>query len=306
MKILLLGKKVVKRNWGHELFRRELGRQHQVTFYGRGYIKGFDETLPVPRILDRVGPHDIILTHLYGTSRKFRGLGGVKNIPKVHIAVDYFAAKNRYPGSLRRLHAFFGENKYDLFFGVVSTVVNGLIQRGLTNKAFLLPFAVDTNLYVNHGYERPIDVMASYSDRGDLYPYRQQITAMLRRMKINSFTEKIIKGKYIDKINRSKMFVTSNNVYDSMSMKYTEVMACGTLLLAHKPEDFDLLGYKNGYHLVLFKDLNDLHDKILYFLKHDKEREGIAKNGMAFVQKKHSNIVRVKQFTEIVTRELLS
>ena len=104
------------------------------------------------------------------------------------------------------------------------------------------------------------------------------------------------------KINQSKIFVTGNNLYNSLNMKFTEVMSCGTLLLANKPEDLDDVGFKNGEHLVIYNSLKDLKNKIKYYLKNEKEREGIAQNGMKLVREKHSNEVRIQEITEIIKK----
>ena len=88
-------------------------------------------------------------------------------------------------------------------------------------------------------------------------------------------------------------------------MKFTEVLSCGTFLLANKPEDFDDVGLKDGEHLVIYNDFKDLKDKINYYLKHDNEREEIAKNGMNFVRKNHSNAKRIQEMTEIIQKEIL-
>ena len=98
--------------------------------------------------------------------------------------------------------------------------------------------------------------------------------------------------------------MTDNGTYNCLNMKFTEVLSCGTLLLSNKPEDFDDVGFKEGEHLVIYKDLNDMQDKINYYLKHDNEREEIAKNGMEFVRKNHSNDVRIKEMTDIIQKEL--
>jgi spore maturation protein CgeB len=87
-------------------------------------------------------------------------------------------------------------------------------------------------------------------------------------------------------------------------MRYTEVLACGGFLLADKPEDLEKLGYVDGKHLVIYKDLKDLENKIYYYLKHEKEREKIAKEGMKFVLQNHTTDIRVKEFTDIVNKEL--
>jgi len=88
-------------------------------------------------------------------------------------------------------------------------------------------------------------------------------------------------------------------------MKFTEVLACGTLLITVKPEDMQAAGFKNGEHFVVFKGLDDLKKKINYYLKHEKERKKIALKGMKFVHSHHNNDIRVKQFIDKIHERLL-
>jgi spore maturation protein CgeB len=105
-------------------------------------------------------------------------------------------------------------------------------------------------------------------------------------------------------INQSKITITSNNLWNSLSMRYTEVLACKSFLLADKPEDFEKLGYIDGKHLVLYKGLIDLKDKIGYYLNHSNLREKIGKKGYEFVINNHTTDIRVKQLTDIINKEL--
>ena len=300
MNILLLSPDQSPRyNRGHQLFRDELGKLHDVTYYGEGY-PGYNSEIGVPKLIKKLGKPDIILTYGLKYTLPFNGLGKITDIPKCHIVVDYFPPLGNYRGSWIRQHKFFEERKYDLFFGVVGRVVKTLEKNGVTKKAYLLPFCVDTNIYRKLNIPKTIDVMASFTNRRDVYPRRKDIQKMISKMNIKSLTKRVVHEKYIKSINASKIVITSNNIFNSLSMKYTECLACGSFLLADRPEDFDELGYVNGKHLVLFKNLQDLKDKIKYFLKHEKEREQIAKEGMEFVRKNHNVTVRANQFTNIV------
>jgi spore maturation protein CgeB len=81
-------------------------------------------------------------------------------------------------------------------------------------------------------------------------------------------------------------------------------MACGSFLLADEPEDYKELGYENFKHFVIYEGLEDLANKIKFYLKHPEQRETIAKQGMGFVREFHNNSIRVKQFTDIINKEL--
>ena len=147
--------------------------------------------------------------------------------------------------------------------------------------------------------------MASFSNRKDVYPLRRTIQKMLRGMPITEYTKRVTNNKYIYKLNNSKIFVNSGSVYKRLTMKFSEVLACGTLLITEEAEDMKDAGFKNGKHLVIFKDLNDLKIKINYYLKHEKERKAIAMRGMKFINLYHSNRVRVKQFIDKIQEEIL-
>ena len=157
--------------------------------------------------------------------------------------------------------------------------------------------------YKDLNLEKEIDIMATFNVVNYLYPYRSELQSFINNLPYKSFTKSVFHDEYIKKINQSKIFITSNNVYNSLNMKYTEVLACGTLLFANRPEDLDDIELKDEEHLIIYKDFKDLKEKIDYYLKNDKEREEIAKNGMKLVREKHSNDIRIQEMTNIIKKE---
>ena len=306
MKILLLNPNYIRRhNWGHQLFKNEFDRQHEVTYFGKGY-KGFKPSLTVPQILKRLKIRfDLILTYESKYSRHFQGLGDITDIPKALIQIDYALGIDNYKGfaKIENINQLINANKPDVMFATSMSNVEAMKTTFNTDKVFLLPFSVDLHTYKNMNLKRSIDAMAVYSTKSDVYPNRIKVQRMLRQMNITHFTSRVIHNGYVRKLNQSKIFVISNNINRRLSMKYTEAMACGALVLADEPEDLDIQGFKNGEHLVIYDNLKDLKSKIQYYLKHDIEREKIAKAGMNFVRNRHSCKMRVKQFTKIVKRE---
>lgn len=303
MRILLLSPDQCKNyNWTHSLFRKEIGRQHDVVYYGKGYPNYvFDK--PIPEVLKDHKPFDIILTYGLKYTEPFIGIGDVIDIPKVHISVDYFPDSTS--GTYERNHDLFRRDGYNLYFGVVGNIVRNLEFNKVCKKAHLLPFSIDTNVYKKINKDNKLyDVFAVFTKRSDTYPNRENVHIMLNKIRnIRTFTNRIVHEDYIDKINDSKICITSNNKFRSLSIKYTEVLSCGGFLLADKPEDFDELGYKDNYHLVIYNNLDDLRDKILFYLKHDKLREDISNNGMEFVRNNHNNKIRVEEMIDVIKRE---
>lgn len=301
MKILLLSPNQIKRyNWGHQLFRNEIGRQHEVIYYGAGF-PNFDKNAKVRRIIKQNcnGNPDLIMTYGWRYSKDFLGLGKIRDIPKVHITVDYGR-----PSGIPKQNKFFARNRYDLVFGITQNAIRLLKENNVCDKIEILPFSADTNIYKNLGVKKERRVLAAFSDRKDIYPNRKRVRKVIRKCKVPMIAKKVVHNNLIRWINRCKITVTSNNIFKSLSMRYTETLACGGFLLADRPEDLDFVGLKDGEHLVIYEDMDDFRDKLLYYLSHDKERTKIEKAGMDFVRKNHSCEVRVKQMTKIIKREL--
>ena len=302
MKILLLSPNQRHRyNRSHQLFRDEFKNHHDVVYFGEGF-PNYNPRQTIPEVVKEYGNFDLILTYGLKYTLPFLGIGEIKNIPKVHITVDYFPIGG---GSFERNHNLFKRDKYDLYFGVVGHEVRNLVKNGVCKKAFLLPFSIDTNIYKNFNLTRDIDIFSVFTVRNEMYPNRDTVQKLIREMKdITTFTKKVERDVYIGKINRSKIFVTSNDKWGSLNIKYYESMSCGTMILADKPEDLNDVGFVDGKHLVIYKDLNDLKEKIKFYLSHNKEREEISKTGMEFVRENHNNSIRVQQFTKIIQEQL--
>ena len=311
MRILLLNPNTIQRaNWGHQLFRNEIGQQHDVTYYGKGckYFQctdlkakiGKKNLLHVCKIIDTYCDEkpDILLTYDSYSNVNNPGMRGLTDIIKININVDYET-------NIDIQNEFFKKHRYDLIFAVVQSTLDIMKKHNVCKRLYFLPFSVDTNIYKKLDLPKEYDVCAVFTVKDGLYPNRGEIHNILNEMNIKTTTTKVAQKKLIDIINKSKIIVTSNNRFGHLSMRYTETLACGGFLLADRPKDLDRLGFVDGKHLVIYDGLDDFKDKVTYYLKpeNEKEREEIAKNGMEYVRANHSCEIRVKEMTNIIKKE---
>lgn len=300
MYILMLGPNQIARfNWGHQLFRNEIGRQHDVVYYGGRYPK-YNSKLRATGIIKKHCKRkpDAILTYGWRYTLPFEGIDEVEDVLKIHIAVDYVNNPSKYNNLLQK------HGGYDIVFGITGKAIRSMEEHKACEKVYLLPFSVDTNIYKKMKIPKIHDVLASYNDRKDIYPGRQELRVILKKLGgIKVETKRITHNAMVRTINRSKISITYNNIHRSLSLKYTENLACGTFFLADMPEDLDVLGFKDGKHLVIYNGFEDFRDKVKYYLKHEIERERIARYGMKFVRKNHSCKTRVQEFTKIIEEE---
>jgi len=304
MKILLLSPNQIGRyNWGHQLFRNEIEKQADVLYYGPGY-PNFNDKLTAPQILNEYGSFDLLLTYGLRYTLPFQKIGDVR-IPKCHIIIDLFPP---HPGGYKggmytRFKPFIEKNKYDLFLYRQRCQKDYLKEIGSTVPATWLPFSVDIDVYKKSKNLKIYDVMTSSSLRTDVYPNRVKVNKLVNKLGLKAVTKKVVHQRYINCINQTKICIISTNVFNSPNMKFTEFTSCGTFVLSDKPADMKELGFKDGEHLILYKNMKDLNRKINYYLKNNKEREKIAKQGMEFTRKNHNNSVRVKQMIEVINKE---
>jgi len=89
-----------------------------------------------------------------------------------------------------------------------------------------------------------------------------------------------------------------NDIPGYWSNRVYRYLACGAFALHPQVEGIER-EFKDGRDLVLFNDLDDLHNKINYYLTHDKQREKIASQGRETVLK-YTWENRVKTMMEII------
>uniref|UniRef100_A0A6M3J2E4 Putative glycosyltransferase n=1 Tax=viral metagenome TaxID=1070528 RepID=A0A6M3J2E4_9ZZZZ len=289
MKILIVVRDMLKVGKhdliGHYSFVKEFENHCDVVWWGPLH-DGYDENR---LITDVVKEHCPDVLFKYGFRMPFEiDIDKVK-IPKMIYLVDYFPPKGLYKGVQPQYQEYMEKANFDVAFVPVSYMERYVVECGACKEAVVIPFSVNTNIFKKLSVHKKYDVCARYILRDDVYPFRSQIKDILLKMNVASVHGKTSVDKYVTDINSSKIVVTSNNIFGSLSMKYTETMSCGSFLLADKPEDLKRFRYVDGEHLVIYRNLNDLKDKIYYYLKHGDERERIAKQGMDFVRENYSN-----------------
>lgn len=103
------------------------------------------------------------------------------------------------------------------------------------------------------------------------------------------------KGKfYLEELSRCKIVLNfRGGGWDTM--RYWEVPAVNTFMISQKPQIHIPNNFEDGKHVIWCSDsLDDLFDKIDYFLKNESERIKIAQQGKEHLYKYHLNTNRAK------------
>lgn len=81
--------------------------------------------------------------------------------------------------------------------------------------------------------------------------------------------------------------------------RHFEIPACGGMLFTSMADDLDKY-YRPGEEIVIYKDVNDLADKVKYYLSHKGEIEKIAKAGYERTVRDHSYEKRFGDIFKII------
>lgn len=95
---------------------------------------------------------------------------------------------------------------------------------------------------------------------------------------------------------------TIPNIKSGIPLRIWDVLGCGGFLLTNYQAEIPCY-FKEGEDLVCFDSLEDLCEKVGYYLEHEEERKRIAWNGYRKVREKHSYIERIHTILDTVAGE---
>jgi spore maturation protein CgeB len=78
---------------------------------------------------------------------------------------------------------------------------------------------------------------------------------------------------------------------EQLKGRHFEVNGCGACQISYYMEDLERC-YDIGNEILIFMDIDDLIEKIQYFLKHEEEREAIADAGHRRALRDHTYAAR--------------
>jgi len=165
------------------------------------------------------------------------------------------------------------------------------------------PYERYANLKMN---PKPIMKCLLSGTSNKFYPFRRYIKKLYRRNASGVSKLMDISGRFVIPFKKYPKFlnkyfcaIATAGMHGCIVSKYFEIPAAGTLLLAERNEELDLLGFKPYTHYIPIT-MENVIEKIKGVLSHPKDYTQIRKDAMKFVQKNHSDINRALQFKDLV------
>lgn len=238
---------------------------------------------------------------------------GLKTL-KIPFAVGLHDLHYRYPD---RKKIIFEENIKYIFTYYRDKFLNWYPE--FADQMVWLPHHVNTEIFKDYHLPKDINLLLMGSTREEVYPLR---VSMLKRLQgtpgfvhhthpgyrqVSEKEQGIFVGEsYAKELNRAKICLTCDSVFNYPLMKYYEITASNSLLLAPVSNELMDLGFIPGVNFISINETN-FEEKASYYLHHENERRLIALNGMRLSHQKHSTAKRVNTFVneiiKIIQRE---
>lgn len=95
----------------------------------------------------------------------------------------------------------------------------------------------------------------------------------------------------------------NRNISDDINFRTFETLGCNTLLFTNYTPDLEKL-FDTEKDMVLYKDGNDLLEKLTYYLNNPVEKNKISNSGFETVTSKHTFVNRAKELIKIIKENI--
>lgn len=209
--------------------------------------------------------------------------------------------------------AFIKENNVKYIFYIYRDAFSSVFSELNKENSFWLPHFVNTDIFKDYGLSKDVNYLVMGMVH-NWYPLRQRIIEKMRNEAgfiyhrhpgygVVDKGKDFVREKYAKEINRARIFFTDDSIFHYPLLKYFEVLACKTLLLAPSSRELEDLGFIDGINFVSI-DMENFADKARYYLEHPIESKHIAEQGYKMVREKHSAAVRSEEFLNVVNNIL--
>lgn len=187
---------------------------------------------------------------------------------------------------------------FDFIFVAQKDYVGRLTDLGF-DQVIWLPLACDPSIHTVAAEKRDIEVGFVGKLGPNESPRFKVLTEVLANFGTNEI-DRFISPDVMGAIYGRSKIVFNKSINGDLNMRVFEAMASGALLVTDRIDNGMEELFADGVHYVSYTTAGEAIAKIRYFLRHDKERVAIARNGHALVLQHHTYLHRWKALQLLV------
>lgn len=306
---------------------------HESVFHDCNYIFTFDKT----NYLEFRGmgvKHIWYLPLAVDTERMDALLGVPEEVGRWKVAQD--PEMQKYRGDVAFVGSLYERNSYDKIKSRLPEYLRGYFdavmeaQLNISGANIVEPMLTTNILEQLQEYFQLEKSEGSFSDLGLIFQTtvlgfkiaeierRRALIELSKHYKVNVYSNSdvsdLLRIQYcgsvdywsempkVFRMSKINLNFTIPNIKSGIPLRIWDVLGCGGFLLTNYQAEIPYY-FKEGEDLVCFDGLEDLCEKVGYYLEHEEERKRIAWNGYHKVREKHSYIERIRTILDTVAGE---
>lgn len=306
---------------------------HESVFHACNYIFTFDKT----NYLEFRGmgvKHIWYLPLAVDTERMDALLGAPEKAGRRKVAQD--PEMQKYRGDVAFVGSLYERNSYDKIKSRLPEYLRGYFdavmeaQLNISGANIVEPMLTTNILEQLQEYFQLEKSEGSFSDLGLIFQTtvlgfkiaeierRRALIELSKHYKVNVYSNSdvsdLLRIQYcgsvdywsempkVFRMSKINLNFTIPNIKSGIPLRIWDVLGCGGFLLTNYQAEIPYY-FKEGEDLVCFDGLEDLCEKVGYYLEHEEERKRIAWNGYRKVREKHSYIERIRTILDTVAGE---
>lgn len=303
---------------------------HESVFHACNYIFTFDKT----NYLEFRGmgvKHIWYLPLAVDTERMDALLGAPEKAERWKVAQD--PEMQKYRGDVAFVGSLYERNSYDKIKNRLPEYLRGYFdavmeaQLNISGANIVEPMLTTNILEQLQEYFQLEKSEGSFSDLGLIFQTtvlgfkiaeierRRALIELSKHYKVNVYSNSdvsdLLRIQYcgsvdywsempkVFRMSKINLNFTIPNIKSGIPLRIWDVLGCGGFLLTNYQAEIPYY-FKEGEDLVCFDGLEDLCEKVGYYLEHEEERKRIAWNGYRKVREKHSYIERIRTILDTV------
>lgn len=143
------------------------------------------------------------------------------------------------------------------------------------------------------------EMIAALSDMCKMVLYTNEATPSLPKVINRGTVDYYTEAPYAIKSAKINLNISLRSIVSGIPLRAFDIMGCGGFLLTNYQSDF-LEFFNPDEDFVYFESVNDLKEKVEYYLNHDEDRLRIAESGYKKTREYHTFDSRLRSMLEIL------
>lgn len=157
--------------------------------------------------------------------------------------------------------------------------------------------------FSNIAYLERVKILNSLAAKYKVDIYTKGDTSELKNINIHGPINSVVGAPKVYRLSKINLNITNRSIKTGVPLRIFEIMGVGGFVISNYQEELAEL-FEEDKEIVLFKTVDELLDKVSYYLTHDNERKNIAQKGYQKTKDRYNYDVAIEKLLKICQIEM--